>query len=321
MTGARPRESLRKALPSPTTASVVLSSVAIDFREHETAGSAGARRGGATGRVLLALAASVVAFDISGQRTRAAHAQEAFAGTRGFDVASVKPHRAADDVMFALQFHDGGRFTATGTLRMLIRTAYSLQESQLVGGPGWMDGPLFDVVARAEGTPTPEVMRLMLRQLLADRFTLRAHTESRTMPVYALMVARGERTPGPRLSPTTVDCDRPPCAVRFTPGTLAASGMTMAALAANLSTWVDRIVTDRTGLGGRFDLSLEWTPDRLPEVPLPLATSDLGPVDAVDPDGPSIFTALREQLGLELTADRGPADVLVIDRAERPTGD
>jgi uncharacterized protein (TIGR03435 family) len=271
--------------------------------------------------VLVGLAVFTVVFCCGAEWTRAAQAPDSATDTPRFEVASVKPHRSADDVMFALQFHDGGRFTSTGTLRMLIRTAYSLQESQLVAGPGWMDGELFDVVALAEGTPTPDVVRLMLRQLLADRFALRAHTESRTMPIYALTGARGERTPGPKLNPTTVDCDRLPCAVRFTPGALAASGMTMAALAAQLSSWVDRIVTDRTGLGGRFDLSLKWTPDRLPGMPLPLATADPGAIDAVDPDGPSIFTALREQLGLELTAQRGPADVLVVDRAERPVGD
>jgi uncharacterized protein (TIGR03435 family) len=272
-------------------------------------------------RVLVALAVFVVAYDINGQRTRAAQVQEPSTGTRRFDVASVKPHRSADDVMFALQFHDGGRFTATGTLRMLIRTAYGLQESQLVGGPGWLDGDMFDVVATAAGTPTPEVMRLMLRQLLAERFALRVRNENRDMAIYALGVARRDRTRATGLGPAGVDCGRPPCSVRFAPGTLTASGVTMAELATSLSMWVDRIVTDHTGLAGRFDVNLRWTPDRLPQIPTPGWTSDLPSVDAVDPNGPSIFTALREQLGLSLDARRGQAEVLVVDRAEKPTDD
>jgi uncharacterized protein (TIGR03435 family) len=83
--------------------------------------------------------------------------------------------------------------------------------------------------------------------------------------------------------------------------------------------WVDRIVTDRTGLHGTFDLSLRWLPDRLPEVTAPLATAGLATIGAVDPSAPSIFTALREQLGLKLEPLRGPAEVLVVERVERPT--
>jgi uncharacterized protein (TIGR03435 family) len=274
-----------------------------------------------TRRALVALAVSAVALGGGAEWTRAAQAPDAATDSPRFEVASVKPHRSADDVMFALQFHDGGRFTATGTLRMLIRTAYRLQESQLVGGPAWIDADLFDVVAKAEGAPTPAVMLLMLRQLLADRFALRVRDENRNMPVYALGVARSGGTRGAGLGPAGVDCGRPPCNVQFAPGTLTASGVTMAELATNLSMWVDRIVTDQTGLGGRFDVNLRWTPDRLPQIPTPAWTSDRPAIDAADPNGPSIFTALREQLGLELDARRGTANVLVVDRAEKPTGD
>jgi len=252
---------------------------------------------------------------------RAAQAPDPATDRPRFEVASVKPHRTADDVMFALQFHEGGRFTSTGTVRMLIRTAYVLQESQLAGGPGWMDSDLFDIVARAQdAAATPEAMRLMLRQLLADRFALRMHTESRAMPIYALGVTRADLALGPRITRTTATCERTPCDIRHAPGTLTASGVTMAELAANLSMWVDRIVTNRTGLDGTFDLRLQWTPDRLPQPPTPLWTADL-PVDAVDPNGPSLFTALREQLGLRLDAGNGPADVWFVDRAEKPAAD
>lgn len=267
------------------------------------------------------MAGSVVILTLGAERPRAAQVMgPAIDGPR-FEVASVKPHRSADDVMLALQFHEGGRFTSTGTVRMLIRTAYGVQESQLAGGPGWINSDLFDIVARAEdAAATPEGMRLMLRQLLADRFAVRLHTESRDMPIYALGVTRADLALGPRINRATAACERTPCDVRHAPGTLRASGMTMAELAANLSIWVDRLVTDRTALGGTFDLRLQWTPDRLPQPPTQLWTADL-PVDAVDPNGPSMFTALQEQLGLRLDAQRGPVDVFVVDRVERPTAD
>lgn len=272
-----------------------------------------------TRRPLAALAASLVALGAA-DWLRAAQAPDVATDGPRFEVASVKPHRTADDVMFALQFHDGGRFTATGTVRMLIRTAYGVQESQLASGPGWMDSDRFDIVAKAEGAATPEVMRLMLRQLLADRFAVRMHTESRDMPIYTLGVTRADPTLGPRIRRATASCERTPCDIRFAPGTLTASALTMTDLATNLSMWVDRIVTNGTGLDGTFDLRLTWTPDRLPQAPTPLGTADL-PVDAVDPNGPSLFTALREQLGLRLDAEHGPAEVWVVDRVERPTID
>lgn len=252
-----------------------------------------------------------------------------------FDVASVKPHRANDNVMFALQFHEGGRFTSTGSLRMLIRTAYGLQERQLVGGPDWADRDLYEIAARAEGSPSPDTMRRMLRALLAERFLLRVRTENREMPIYALVVKEQGR-----LNATIADCDaltagarrgpppvapapgeRPSCGIWFGPGRLAAGGLTMTALATNLSLWVDRVVTDRTGLSGAYDLELRWRPDRLPQMPTPLSTSDTFTVGGVDPDAPDLFTALEEQLGLKLDAQRGPGEVFVVERAGRPTPD
>jgi bla regulator protein blaR1 len=252
-----------------------------------------------------------------------------------FDVASVKPHRANDDVMFALQFHEGGRFTSTGSLRMLIRTAYGVQEHQLVGGPDWAERDLYDIAARAEGSPSPDTMRRMLRALLAERFLLRVRTENREMPIYALVVKEQGR-----MNATIADCDaltagarrgphpaapapgeRPSCGIWFGPGRLAAGGLTMTALATNLSLWVDRVVTDRTGLSGAYDLELRWRPDRLPQTPTPLSTSDTFTVGGVDADAPDLFTALEEQLGLKLDAQKGPGEVFVVERAGRPIPD
>lgn len=258
-----------------------------------------------------------------------------------FEVASVKPHRLDDDVLFA-HWYDEGRFTATGSLHMLIRLAYGLQDSQLTGGPNWTDSDLYDIVATADGAPTPDVMRLMLRDLLADRFMLRLGVEMREGPIYALVIAKSNATLGPALKPTAVDCDaqfaaarlgrgsappstlasdRPPCGIRVAPGSVTAGGMTMAVLANNLSMWVDRVVSDRTGLQGTFDLSLKWLPDRLPEATASFSTSDLAPIGALDPSAPSIYTALQEQLGLSLKALDGPVEVFVVERVDRPTID
>ena len=235
-----------------------------------------------------------------------------------FEVASVRPHRAADDVMFALQFHEGGRLTATGTVRMLIRTAYRLQESALEGASGWMGNELFDVDGRAGRNATPDEMRVMLRALLRERFGLVLHPERRDAPVYALRVARSDRSP--RRRPAAEECPAGACDIRFSPGMLSARGVTMTALASELSWWVDRIVTDQTSLAGRFDVELDWAPERLPSLPFMLSTPNQSSTGRVDTNAPSIFTAVREQLGLSLEAERGQVDVFVIERAARPSG-
>ena len=235
-----------------------------------------------------------------------------------FEVASVRPHRAADDVMFALEFHDGGRFTVVGTLRMLIRTAYRLQESQLAGASGWMNDDRFDIDARGAADATPDEMRLMLRALLTERFALVLRREGREMPLYALRMADAPRGSRARLTKAAENCAAPPCSVRFAPGVLSARGVTMPMLASELSMWVDRIVSDRTGVEGTFDVDLEWAPDRIPHAPAFHATPDPPVAPRLDPNAPSIFTAVREQLGLRLDPERGAAEVFVIDRAERP---
>ncbi|HEV8395651.1 MAG TPA: TIGR03435 family protein [Vicinamibacterales bacterium] len=233
-----------------------------------------------------------------------------------FDVASVRPHRSADDVMFAHQFHEGGRFTATGTLRMLIRTAYRLQEFQVVGERGWIDDERFDIDGRAGNEATPDEMRVMLRTLLRERFGLALRAERRDAPIYALRVANlGARG---KLRPAAERCAGA-CNIRFAPGVLSARGVTMTMLASELSWWVDRIVTDQTALAGRFDLDLEWAPDLSPQAPAVVSTPDPPVARRVDSNAPSIFTAVREQLGLSLEPERGEVEVFVIDRAERPT--
>lgn len=236
-----------------------------------------------------------------------------------FEVASVRPHRAADDVMFALQFRDGGRLTATGTLRMLVRTAYRLQEFQLEGPRGWTVDDLFEIDGRAGRDVTPDELRVMLRGLLRERFGLVLRPERRDAPVYALRLATAER--GPRLRPAAAPCATGACEIRIAPGVLNARGVTMATLASELSWWVDRVVIDRTSLRDHFDLELDWAPEVFPQLPTALPSPDGPAIGPLDAKAPSIFTAVREQLGLRLEPSRGDVDVFVIVGAERPAAD
>jgi uncharacterized protein (TIGR03435 family) len=251
-----------------------------------------------------------------------------------FEAASIKPNKSNPDI-YRMQVQPGGRLVVTNApLRSMIRNAYRLQDFQIVGGPEWVDTDRFDVVATAAGDPTQQEMTLMLRALLAERFQLRVHDETRELAIYGLTLGRSDGTLGPQIGKASFDCasfrtsttPAPPasrgpnefnCGIRMAPGSLTGRGSSMTALAMNLSIWVNRVVLDRTGLTGDFDLDLHWTPDQLPPgFPPPGIV-----MPPVDPNGPSIFTALQEQLGLKLESARGPVEVLVIDHAERPTPD
>jgi uncharacterized protein (TIGR03435 family) len=271
---------------------------------------------------------------------------ESAANSPGFEVASIKPNKSSDVLSSAAL--QGGRFTATNiTLRELIRVAYDVQNAQIAGGPSWIGSERFDIEAKAEGDPTlaasPRSMLLMVRRLLRERFKLTAHTEMRELQAYALVMDRTDRRMGPELRQSQVDCAAVMAAARTQPSPLpfpppgerqlcdmfigapprfAAGGVSMAQLATSLSRLVKRTVLDRTLLTGTFDFELQWTPEGLPQrspdavdQPIRLNGSD------VDPNGPSIFTALREQLGLKLESKDGPVDVLVVDSASRPNPD
>jgi uncharacterized protein (TIGR03435 family) len=253
-----------------------------------------------------------------------------------FDVAAVRLN-VSGDLRVNISTSPGGRFTARNVpLRVLIRRAYELQEFQLEGGPKWLDGDRFDVVAQGEASATPQQRRLMLQALLADRFNLELHREMRNVPLYALVMSRRDGTLGPALRRSEADCGRAasvwdglgpsgppdptaPCGfVGPAPGGAAAKlrGVTLEALARFLSTPVRRPVIDRTGLTGYFDADLEMTAELGPPPPPP------GVADRFDrSSAPSIFTALQEQLGLKLDARKGPVVVFVIDRLEHPTED
>ena len=243
------------------------------------------------------------------------------AGGQEFEVASVKPNTsgAANTSVGATP---GGYVGTNVPLRLLVTLAYRLRGFQVIGGPSWINTERFDVTARApEGASQSEILP-MLRTLLAQRFKLVVRTESRDAPIFALVLARSDGRLGPQLTPSTTDCTPPapnlPGACRMSgtigsaAGSLKATGQPLTELASFLGSNVDRIVVDRTGLTGRFDIELSWkgTPLR-PAPDAPPAASD----------GPSVFTAVQEQLGLRLEPARGPVEHLVIESAERPLPD
>jgi uncharacterized protein (TIGR03435 family) len=261
-------------------------------------------------------------------------------GGAAFEVASVKPNKTGDGrVMLGMQ--PGGRFNATNVpLRLLLRQAFNVQDFQIVGGPDWITSDRFDVVAKApDGVPfSADVMRPMLRSLLTERFKLAFHNETRDMAIYALMKARPDGKLGAGLTPATIDCaaagrrgggppPAPPqpgqkleCGMMIGPGRLNAGGMPMSNLATALAPQVGRIVIDKTELTGNYDFELTYAPEALGGgvgAP-PLINGNPIPVD---PNAPNLFTALQEQLGLRLDSQRGPVDVVVIDRLEQPVAD
>jgi bla regulator protein blaR1 len=248
--------------------------------------------------------------------------------TNGFDVASVKPNMSGAPGL-DIDTQPGGRLTITNaSLRNLITFAYRIQDNQLVGGPDWQRTARFDVVAKAEKAATTEELLVMLRPLLGERFKLAVHHESRELPIYALVVQRADGRTGGQLKTSDVDCSGLPgtgsrgCAFSVSFGNIRARGMPVARLAAALSPFAGRIVVDRTGISGPHDFDLTWTPDQFrgrqtaPGEQPPQVNGRI-----VDANGPSLFTAIQEQLGLKLESTTGPVDVLVIDGAERPVGE
>ena len=250
-----------------------------------------------------------------------------------FEAASIKVNKSGEV---------GGRFggrpgqivVTNYTLRDIIRNAYGLQRYQIVGGPDWQAQDRFDITAKApEGTPQAQMLA-MVQTLLADRFKLRTHRETRDLPIYALVVARSDRRLGPKMQPATFDCpalaaarsrgenppppqpvgERPACGAQANPGRMMVGGYAIPDFARNLAGFAGRPIVDRTGLTGTYDFELMWTPDEPPPAGAPLPPW-------YDPNGPPLVTAVQEQLGLKLEASTGPVEVLVIDRAERPSDD
>ena len=235
-----------------------------------------------------------------------------------FEAASIKPSApmGAGMVRMGVEMLPGGRISMSGaSVKNLIQQAYGVREFQIVGGPSWLGSERYDITAKPEGAATPDQVKVMLQALLADRFQLKFHRETKDLPTYALVVAKGGRkfhasaeTPGP---------DRPKgTRMRTERGQINLEGAPMLALANQLGQILGRSVIDKTELQGNYDFKLEWTPDEGPPGVMRGPGGD-GPPPAADTTGASIFTAVQDQLGLKLESTKGPVEILVIEKAEK----
>jgi len=275
----------------------------------------------------------------SPESASAQSAQTAAPPSASFEVASIKPNHSGD-----MRFFVGwqpGRFTATGmTVKFLITMAYDVKDFQVSGGPGWINSDRYDIDAKEpdsvaeqmQNLPREEQKKLagsMLQSLLADRFKLKLTRGSKDMPAYALVVAKN----GPKLQQakpldTPAVAQTPPGGhprgpmMRMGPGEITGQGVALSFLASTLSQQLGRQVLDQTGLKGNYDLTLKWTPEQGEGMMLGgPGGGGPPPESAAPPDttGPSIFTAIQEQLGLKLEPIKAPAEVLVVDHVERPS--
>jgi uncharacterized protein (TIGR03435 family) len=198
----------------------------------------------------------------------------------------------------------------------MIQVAYRVKAEQIVGGPGWLDTERFDMEAKAEKPSSADELHVMLMNMLVDRLQLKFHQEKREMQIYALTVDKD----GPKLTPhdatnggdAWIDQTEAP----FLHIRLNATYAPVDYFAFRLSQLMDRPVADLTKLHGGYDFSLEYTRE------LPYGFPEGGKINGQEPDtsGPTIFAAVKQQLGLELRAQKGPVDVIVIDHADMPTG-
>jgi uncharacterized protein (TIGR03435 family) len=232
-----------------------------------------------------------------------------------FEVASIRQNISAtehDRSHIYSAATDGNYRTVNAPLKMLLESAFNLPEARILGVPSSIASAKFDIEAKSDATLSQQlgklpsdqgraIKRQMLQALLADRFKLVTHMETRELPIYALVVAKN----GPLIKPsqaggTTINGGNNSIAVQ-------GSDNTVALLAERLSLVLGRVVIDKTGLPGRYDITLKWASDDT------LASASNAP------GGPSIFTAIQEQLGLKLESTKGPVQVLVIDHVEMPS--
>ena len=257
------------------------------------------------------------------------------AGAQEFAVASIKPAFPGEHFMFGVRPMPGGRINATNvTLKLLIEIAYGLEDFQLIGGQGWIEAARYNIEAKPDSPVGPNEWKEMLKNLLADRFQLAFHRETKELPVYALLLAKKDGKPGPgRVESKEGGCvERDPSKPLGPPGPgqppfwgnvlggasqLTATAAILGDIAPMLSRAVGRKVIDKTGLTGKYDITLKYTPDenQRPRMAAPGVPPPPGPAEA---PGPSLFTALQEQLGLKLEPQKAPVEIFVIDRAEKP---
>jgi uncharacterized protein (TIGR03435 family) len=245
-----------------------------------------------------------------------------------YDVVAIKPNKSGTNSIRVSITAD--RYLATNvSLKLLIQYAYNLKTDDLISGlPGWTNSPRFDVEAKMDadavtaqrklpGEEGTAQRRLMMRSLLADRFRLKVHDESKELPIYALVVAKGgfklkDADPNDTYSNGIKGPDGVSHAgmMRTHDGQLTAQAVPISNLVNNLSLQLHRQVVDQTGLTGKYDFALQWSPDEIPSEQRDAAGTS---------SGPSIFTALQEQLGLRLESSKGLVDTIVVDHVEIPS--
>jgi len=253
-----------------------------------------------------------------------------------FEVASIKRDTSSEGNARVTDA-PGGRFIASRIpLRRVIQFAYRGNED-FIGGPDWIDSDRWNIEAKAaDGTvpprtglpdmTTPDTIALMVQSLLEDRFQFKAHTETRNLPLFELTVAKG----GPKMKLS--EDQTPPAALqgaggrgtgltrgamRLGRGDFEGQAQTMEIFAKALGAlYAGRPVIDKTGLKGLYDIKLQWNPDPVLNGPAAPPAAGNG---STAPSGPSLFTAIEEQLGLKLESSRGPLPVLVIDNVQKPS--
>ncbi len=258
-----------------------------------------------------------------------------------FDVASIKPSDPNSRGFF-FRNRPGLVDMSGATVLQLIQQAYNVRESQISGGPGWINSDRYDIVAKVGDIPADpqnpidqrkatELQRERMRALLADRFQLKIRRETKELPVYALILARGgpklkESNPGgPAPAPDAEKgAERPRGSnMRIGLGQIMGQSVPLDMLVQVLSQQLGRIVVDKTGLKGTYDFTLEWTPDQGQG----LGPGFAAPGEPPRPDssapaessGPSVFSALQEQLGLKLESQKAPVEIIVIESVEKPS--
>ncbi len=217
-----------------------------------------------------------------------------------FEVASIKPSTAEPGSGSGVSTKTGRTTGTNVTLKRCIRSAYGIPEAQIFGGPKWVDEERYDIDAKAPGPAGDHDMSAMMQQLLAERFKLVFHRETRPLPGYALVLGKKGLT----AKPSKPDIAR---STNSTRRSIEAVGCSMGCLALKLSEVLYLPVMDATAADGQFDFKLEFTPNDLNAKPGDVA------------QGPTVFAALEEQLGLKLDARKVPTEVIVIDSAEKAT--
>lgn len=253
---------------------------------------------------------------------RSAQSPENVSPTLKFEVATLKPSppiEKAGGGFYGIRPTPGGeRYEARQCpLTMMLTVAYRIKADQIVGGPDWMNTARFDMTAKAEKPATVDELHVMLKNLIADQFHLKFHTETKELPVYALMVDKD----GPKLLSAHSDGEVSGKSwidvqiKQFPQNTWHATFVSMDYFAFRLSQMLDRPVIDLTKLPGSYDFDLSFTRELPPNMP-PDAMINGAPIDT---SGPTIYEAVRKQLGLRLERQKGPVQIMVIDHVEKPT--